>query len=554
MYIPLYIISFMSDDLPMTGPILSGSTPMNAVHDLLDPVIRAQLAILGLRWANCISWNAVDAVLFQAAVERGEATVTATGGLAVTTGAHTGRAPKDKFIVRNSASATTVWWDNNQSLEQNRFDTLKQDMLAHARMKSLFVQDLIAGADETFACETRIIAEYAWQALFIRHLLIKPDTGKVFTPKLTVLCLPSFNADPARHGTRSGIVIAIDLKAGLVLIGGTHYAGEIKKSVFTVLNHMLPQKGVLPMHCSANMGGEGSSALFFGLSGTGKTTLSSDPARHLIGDDEHGWSDDGVFNFEGGCYAKAINLTAAQEPDIHAAAMRFGTVLENVAVDAVTREPDFADRTLTENTRLAYPLHAIPTASLTGKGTMPNVIIMLTADAFGVLPPIARLTKAQAIYHFLSGYTAKIAGTERGVAEPQATFSACFGAPFLPLHPSVYGEMLAQRIRRHSVSCYLVNTGWTGGGYGVGRRIPLATTRGLVSAALSGALENSEMRQDENFGFAVPVAIEGVENELLTPRATWQDKTAYDAAARTLVGLFAENIRRFDAPQVMAAE
>jgi phosphoenolpyruvate carboxykinase (ATP) len=528
---------------------------MNAVNDLLDPVIRAQLAILGLRWAHCISWNAVDAVLFQEAIARGEAQITATGGLAVTTGVHTGRAPKDKFIVRNAASDATVWWGNNQALEQRHFDALKTDMLAHARMKSLFVQDLLGGADAAFALETRVITEYAWQALFIRHLLIKPVAGKAFTPKLTIICLPTFMADPAKHGTRSETVIAMDLKAGLVLIGGTHYAGEIKKSVFTVLNHMLPRKGVLPMHCSANVGKAGDTAIFFGLSGTGKTTLSTDPERSLIGDDEHGWSDDGVFNFEGGCYAKAINLSAANEPEIHAAALRFGTVLENVVVDPDTRDVDFADKSLTENTRLAYPLRAIANASTTGQAPLPKVIIMLTADAFGVLPPIAKLTDEQAMYHFMSGYTAKLAGTERGVTEPVATFSACFGAPFLPLHPSVYGEMLAERMRNGKVPCYLVNTGWTGGGYGVGKRMPIAVTRSLVHAALTGALENAEMRRDENFGFAVPLAVAGVEAKLLNPRECWPKVKSYEAAADKLVTLFAENFKKFEViGQRMAAE
>ena len=527
---------------------------MNAVNDLLDPVIRAQLAILGLRWANCISWNAADSVLFQEAVARDEATVTATGGLAVTTGPHTGRSAKDKFIVRNAASESSVWWDNNQSLEQRQFDTLKADMLAHARMKSLFVQDLLGGADAACALETRVITEYAWQALFIRHLLIKPVSGKAFTPKLTIICLPSFKADPAKHGTHSETAIALDLKAGLVLIGGTHYAGEIKKSVFTVLNHMLPARGVLPMHCSANVGQNGDTAIFFGLSGTGKTTLSTDPNRSLIGDDEHGWSEEGIFNFEGGCYAKAINLSAANEPDIHAAALRFGTVLENVVIDPDTRQPDFADKSLTENTRLAYPLTAIANSSRSGKASIPKAIIMLTADAFGVLPPIARLTDEQAMYHFMSGYTAKVAGTERGISEPVATFSACFGAPFLPLHPTVYADMLAERMRKYKVPCFLVNTGWTGGGYGVGKRIPLAVTRALVNTALSGALIKVETRRDENFGFAVPVAVEGVEAKFLNPRSCWADGKAYDAAAAKLVELFAENFKKFDVQQLMAAE
>jgi phosphoenolpyruvate carboxykinase (ATP) len=527
---------------------------MNAVNDLLDPVIRAQLAILGLRWANCISWNAAEAVLFQDAVERGEATVTATGGLAVTTGAHTGRAPKDKFIVRNATTDGTVWWDNNQAMAQAKFDTLKADMLAHARMKSLFVQDLLGGAEAALALETRVITEFAWAALFIRHLLIKPQPGKPFAPKLTIIHLPSFKADPARHGTRSDTVIAMDLKAGLVLIGGTHYAGEIKKAVFTVLNHTLPDKGVLPMHCAANLGTEGDTAIFFGLSGTGKTTLSTDPSRSLIGDDEHGWSEQGVFNFEGGCYAKAINLSPENEPEIHAAAMRWGTVLENVSVDHTTRMPDFGNSAHTENTRIAYPISAIPNASSTGKAPTPKVIIMLTADAFGILPPIAKLTDEQAMYHFMSGYTAKLAGTERGVTEPQATFSSCFGAPFLPRHPTVYGEMLRHLIIKHKVPCYLVNTGWTGGAYGVGKRFPLAVTRTLVNAALSGALRNADMRKDDNFGFCVPLAVEGVDSTYLNPRDSWADSQAYDATAAKLVALFTENFKKFAQPQRMAAE
>jgi phosphoenolpyruvate carboxykinase (ATP) len=528
---------------------------MNAVNNLLDPVIRAQLAILGLRWANCISWNAVEAVLYREAIARGEAEVTATGALSVQTGEHTGRSAQDKFIVHNSASAAKVWWDNNQSLEQRQFDLLKADMLAHARLKSLFVQDLIAAADADYALETRVITEYAWHALFIRNLLLKPEAGATFTPKLTIINLPSFTADPARHGTRSGTVIAMDLKAGLVLIGGTQYAGEIKKSVFTMMNFLLPQQNVLPMHCSANVGAEGDTAIFFGLSGTGKTTLSTDPDRQLIGDDEHGWSDQGVFNIEAGCYAKAINLSAKTEPEIYQAAQRWGTVLENVVLNAETLEPDFSDKSLTENTRLAYSLQAISNASTTGKAPHPKAIIMLTADAFGVLPPIAKLTEEQAMYHFMSGYTAKVAGTENGVTEPKATFSACFGAPFLPLHPSVYGEMLQRLMRKHDVPCYLVNTGWTGGGYGVGQRISLAVTRLLVKAALSGSLSQAEMRGDENFGFAVPKAVAGVDAALLNPRECWSDVRAYDIAAKKLQGLFEANFKKFEqTPTRIAAE
>jgi phosphoenolpyruvate carboxykinase (ATP) len=522
--------------------------------DLNDPVIRAQLATLGLRWANCISWNAVEATLFESAVERGEGQVTATGGLAVDTGNHTGRSPKDKFIVRNAATENTVWWDANAAMEQAHFDQLKSDMLVHARLKSLFVQDLIGGADPAFALETRVVTEFAWQALFIRHLLIKPETTKGFAPKLTIIDLPTFKAEPARHGTRSETVVAMDLKAGLVLIAGTHYAGEIKKAVFTVLNHMLPDQGVLPMHCAANSNAAGESAVFFGLSGTGKTTLSNDPERVLIGDDEHGWSDTGVFNFEGGCYAKAINLSRANEPDIYDAAQRWGTVFENVEIDPVTRVADYTKTARTENTRIAYPLTAITNASTTGRGNIPSAIIMLTADAFGVLPPIARLTEDQAMYHFMSGYTAKVAGTERGITEPQATFSACFGQPFLTRHPSVYGAMLKALISKHKVTCYLVNTGWTGGGYGVGKRMPLAVTRTLIKAILSGDLKHTIMRYDEHFGLHVPTSVKGVDAQLLNPKQCWPNAADYDVAAGKLLQLFTANFERFEPEKRMAAE
>jgi phosphoenolpyruvate carboxykinase (ATP) len=527
---------------------------MNAPSHLLEPVIRAQLAILGLRWAKSISWNDGNAKLFQEAVLRGEADVTATGGLAVTTGGHTGRSPKDKFIVRNAASQNSVWWEANASIEQAQFDVLKADMFAHARMKSLFVQDLVAGADSAFSLETRVITEFAWQALFMRHLLRQADAAKTFTPRLTIIDLPSFKADPARHGTRSEVVIAFDLRAGLVLIGGTEYAGEIKKAVFTVMNHMLPEQGVLPMHCAANVGLEKDTVLFFGLSGTGKTTLSADQARNLIGDDEHGWSDKGVFNIEGGCYAKAIGLSPDKEPDIHAAAQQFATVYENVVLSDETHEPEFDNNQYTDNTRLAYPLSAIANASSSGVAPHPKAIVMLSADAFGVLPAIARLTEQQAMDFYLAGYTAKVAGTEKGVTEPQATFSACFGAPFLTRHPSVYGGMLADLMRQHQVPCYLVNTGWTGGAYGVGKRMSLELTRKIVSAAINGSLEQSPMRCDEHFGFDVPMTIEGVEASVLNPAQAWSSADAYTAAATRLAQLFAENATRFSEPMRVAAE
>ncbi len=512
-----------------------------------DALIRAQLADLGLAWLDKVSWNAPAAVLYQDAIARGEGVVAEGGGLVVTTGQHTGRSPNDKFVVREPATESTIWWDNNKAMTREQFETLRKDFMAHARLKSVFVQDLAGGAELAYQLPTRVITEYAWHALFIQHLLIVPQDQNGFAPKLTIIDLPSFKADPERHGTRSETVIALDLANGLVLIGGTQYAGEMKKSVFTVLNYLLPEKGVMPMHCSANVGHKGDSAVFFGLSGTGKTTLSADPSRTLIGDDEHGWSENGLFNFEGGCYAKVIKLSKEAEPQIHATTEMWGTVLENVKVDPVTRKLDLHDGSLTENTRSAYPLSAIPNASKTGTAPIPKTIVMLTADAFGVLPPIAKLTPAQAMYHFLSGYTAKVAGTERGVTEPQATFSTCFGAPFIPRDPGVYGELLRDLIAKNDVSCWLVNTGWTGGAYGEGHRMPIKATRALLNAALEGRLDDVPMRTDANFGFAVPEAVEGVDAKILNPRATWADPRAYDAMARKLVSMFVKNFAKFEA-------
>jgi phosphoenolpyruvate carboxykinase (ATP) len=509
--------------------------------------IRAELANLGLTWVDRISWNAPAAVLYQDAVARGEGLVAEGGGLAVTTGQHTGRSPADKFVVRDATTEATIWWDNNKAMSREHFETLRKDFMAHARLKSLYVQDLAGGAEPQYRLPTRVITEQAWHALFIQHLLIVPEDRTGFAPRLTIVNLPSFRADPIRHGTRSETVIALDLANGLVLIGGTHYAGEMKKAVFTVLNYLLPEQGVMPMHCSANLGHRGDSAVFFGLSGTGKTTLSADPSRILIGDDEHGWSESGLFNFEGGCYAKVIKLSKEAEPQIHATTEMWGTVLENVKVDAATRRLDLNDGSLTENTRAAYPLSAIANASRTGTAPIPRTIVMLTADAFGVLPPIARLTPAQAMYHFLSGYTAKVAGTERGVTEPQATFSTCFGAPFIPRHPQVYGNLLRELIARHGVNCWLVNTGWTGGAYGEGHRMPIQVTRALLNVALEGRLDDVAMRTDANFGFAVPREVAGVDPMILDPRATWADPRAYDAMARKLVGMFVRNFERFEA-------
>ena len=512
-----------------------------------DNVIRAELVGLGLTWIDGISWNDGAALLYEAAVKRGEGLVAEGGALVVSTGGHTGRSPNDKFVVRDEATQNTIWWDNNRAMSRPQFEALKTDFLGHARLKNLFVQDLMAGADPAYRLPTRVICEYAWHALFIRHLLIVPQERYGFAPRLTVIDLPSFRASLSRHGTLSETVIALDLAQGLVLIGGTQYAGEMKKAVFTVLNYLLPEQGVMPMHCASNVGQANDSAVFFGLSGTGKTTLSADPARTLIGDDEHGWSQQGIFNFEGGCYAKAIRLSQEAEPEIYAATQKWGTVLENVTIDADSRELDFDDGSVTENTRAAYPLSTIANASKRGLAPIPKTIVMLTADAFGVLPPIARLTPQQAMYHYLSGYTAKVAGTECGVTEPQAVFSTCFGAPFIPRHPSVYGNRLRQLIARHNVTCFLVNTGWTGGAYGVGQRMPIAATRALLDAALAGWLDHAEMRTDANFGFAVPVEVPGVDAKILNPRDTWADKQAYDAQACKLVGMFVNNFAKFEA-------
>jgi phosphoenolpyruvate carboxykinase (ATP) len=506
-----------------------------------------ELATIGFSGVRSVRYNLSAALLYEESIRRGEAELTAQGALRAVTGQHTGRSPKDKFVVRDEKTDGQIWWDNNKPMSPEHFALLHKDMLAHAADKDLFVQDLIGGADAGQALPTRVVTEFAWHSLFIRNLLIRPKADALarFAPKLTIIDLPSFKAEPERHGCRTETVIACDLTNGIVLIAGTSYAGEMKKSVFTVLNYLLPERGVMPMHCSANVGPAGDAAVFFGLSGTGKTTLSADPARTLIGDDEHGWGENGIFNFEGGCYAKTIRLSAEAEPEIYATTQRFGTVLENVVLDE-NRQPDFDDASLTENTRCAYPMHFIPNASETGLAPHPKTIIMLTADAFGVMPPIAKLTPDQAMYHFLSGYTAKVAGTEKGVVEPEATFSTCFGAPFMPRHPAENGNLLKELIGRHGVQCWLVNTGWTGGAYGVGKRMPIKATRALLTAALSGELAKAELRTDPNFGFAVPVAVEGVDTGILDPRSTWADKQAYDAQAEKLVSMFIANFAKFE--------
>ncbi|MDV3258585.1 MAG: phosphoenolpyruvate carboxykinase [Sphingomonas sp.] len=508
-----------------------------------------QLATQGIDTEAKIHWNLTTAPLVEFAVARGEGQLAKHGPLVVKTGKHTGRSAKDRFVVRNSVSEGAVWWGkSNLPMEQDAFDRLYADFLDHLRSRdALFVADLYGGSQPEHRVKVRVINELAWHNLFIRTMLVRPEDAELvgFTPEYTVIDLPSFRADPARHGCRSETIIAIDLEKKLILIGGTAYAGEMKKSVFGLLNFLLPVKGIMPMHCSANIGPAGDTAIFFGLSGTGKTTLSADPSRTLIGDDEHGWSDTAVFNFEGGCYAKMIRLSAEAEPEIFATTRRFGTVLENVVMDPVTRELDLDDATLAENSRGAYPIDYIPNCSDENMGPVPKNVVMLTADAFGVLPPIARLTPDQAMYHFLSGYTAKVAGTEIGVTEPEATFSTCFGAPFMPRHPSVYGNLLKERIARGGVDCWLVNTGWTGGKYGTGKRMPIKETRALLNAALDGSLKNVEFRKDPYFGFDVPVAVPGVDSSILDPRSTWADKDDYDRTAARLVDLFVENFSEF---------
>lgn len=503
----------------------------------------------GIETRATLHWNLVTARLIETAVARGEGKLSADGPLVVETGEHTGRSAQDKFMVRDDETRDTVWWGKtNKPMSPDDFAALKADFFAALGQKEdLFVQDLYGGSQPEHRVRVRVVTELAWHNLFIRTMLVRPEEPELrkFAAEYTIIDLPSFRADPARHGCRSSTVIAVNMTEKLILIGGTRYAGEMKKSVFGLLNYLLPTTGVMPMHCSANMGADGSTAVFFGLSGTGKTTLSADASRTLIGDDEHGWSDTAVFNFEGGCYAKMIRLSPEAEPEIFATTKRFGTVLENVVMDPVTRQLDLNDNSLAENSRGAYPIDFIPNASKDNMGGVPRNIVMLTADAYGILPPIAKLTPEQAMYHFLSGYTARVAGTEIGVTEPDATFSTCFGAPFMPRHPSVYGNLLKERIAKGGVDCWLVNTGWTGGKYGVGHRMPIKATRALLNAALDGSLNQVEFRTDPNFGFQVPVSVPGVDTAILNPRDTWADKTAYDATAAKLVDLFNENFKQF---------
>ena len=503
----------------------------------------------GITGFGHVYYNLLENALIEEALKRGEGTLGKGGTLLASTGKHTGRSPKDKFVVRTPSVEHSIWWENNKPMTPEAFDVLHADMLSHVKGRDLYVQDLFGGADPAHRLDVRVITELAWHGLFIRYMLRRParDELESFVPEFTILNAPAFKADPQRHGCRSETVIALNFDKKLILIGGTAYAGENKKSVFTLLNYLLPEKGIMPMHCSANHapGNPVDTAVFFGLSGTGKTTLSADPARMLLGDDEHGWSDRGTFNFEGGCYAKTISLSPEAEPEIYATTGMFGTVIENMVYDPETFELDFEDASLTANMRCAYPLDYIPNASDTGLGGHPKNIIMLTCDAFGVLPPIARLSPAQAMYHFLSGFTAKVAGTERGVTEPEPTFSTCFGAPFMPRRPEVYGNLLRDKIARHGATCWLVNTGWTGGAFGTGRRMPIRATRALLAAALEGSLGGVPFRKDPNFGFDVPVSVPGVEDRLLDPRRTWADPAAYDVQAKRLVHMFAENFAQY---------
>jgi len=504
-----------------------------------------------------VYWNLSTPALYEHAIRNREAMIAHLGPMAVRTGSHTGRSPQDKFVVRNPEVERDIWWGTvNKPFDPSGFEHLYRRMLAYFQHKDVYVQDCFAGADPEYRLPVRIVTEFAWHSLFARNLFIqaKPEQLAIHEPQFTVIDAPFFGATPEIDETLSQTFILLNIPRRLVLIGGTEYAGEIKKSIFTVLNYLLPKQGVLSMHCSANYGKDkDDAALFFGLSGTGKTTLSADPNRTLIGDDEHGWSDNGIFNFEGGCYAKVIRLNPKTEPEIYETTRRFGTVLENVVVDINTHRLDLNDDTFTENTRAAYPISSLPKADLSGMCGHPKNVLFLTADAFGVLPPVAKLTHEQAMYHFISGYTAKVAGTERGMGnEPSATFSACFGAPFLPLHPTVYAELLREKLKEYGSDVWLVNTGWTAGPYGTGHRMELPITRAIVTAILEGELKDVETEEDPIFGLRVPKAVPGVPSEVLNPRNTWADKDAYDAKARELAAKFNENFKKY-ADQAEAA-
>jgi phosphoenolpyruvate carboxykinase (ATP) len=512
------------------------------------PYSKVDLDTHGITNVNHVYWNLPTPTLYEEAIRRHEGIMSHLGPLVVRTGQHTGRAPNDKFTVREPSSADHIWWDNvNRPFEPDSFDALHKRLASYLQLKDVFVQDGWAGADPDYRLSVRIITEDAWHSLFARNMFIQatPEELAKHLPEFTVINCPRFHAIPEIDGTNSEAFVIVNFAEKLVLIGGTSYAGEIKKSIFSVMNYLLPFKDVLPMHCSANYGPEEDTALFFGLSGTGKTTLSADASRTLIGDDEHGWSSNGIFNFEGGCYAKVIRLSSEAEPEIYQTTRRFGTILENVLIDVESRRVDLDDDSLTENTRAAYPISHIPNATRKRRGGHPVNIILLTADAFGVMPPIARLTPEQTMYHFLSGYTAKVAGTEKGVTEPQATFSTCFGAPFMTQRPIVYANLLGKKIAEHQVNCWLVNTGWTGGPYGVGQRMKIALTRAMVNAALNGKLKDVDYVTDPVFGVEVPTSCPDVPTEILTPRSTWSDGKAYDEQAKKLADMFVENFKQY---------
>jgi phosphoenolpyruvate carboxykinase (ATP) len=513
---------------------------------------RVDLSEHGIRATGRVHWNPTTSMLYSQALARRDAVLAEGGPLVVDTGVHTGRSPKDKFVVREPASENRIWWgDVNQELSEESFDGLRDKVVSHLEQsEAIYVVDSFVGADPAQRVAVRIVTDMPAHALFAKTMFIDPtdDELAVFKPSALVLHAPAVEADPASDGTRSGTFVALHPSRTEVLIGGTFYCGEIKKSIFTVMNDRLPLQGVFPMHCSANVGPDGDVAIFFGLSGTGKTTLSADPERALIGDDEHGWGDDGVFNMEGGCYAKVIRLSPTAEPEIYKTTRSFGTVLENVVVDE-RGVLDLDDDSKTENTRAAYKLEQITNALPTKRAGHPRSVIMLTADAFGILPPIARLTRDQAMFYFLSGFTAKLAGTEIGVTEPQPTFSTCFGAPFLPQPPAVYARMLGKKLDEHGASVWLVNTGWTGGPFGQGERMPIAATRALLRAALSGELADVTYRTDELFGFEVPVEVPGVDSKLLDPRSTWSDPAEYDERAKELAKMFRDNFEKFGADE-----
>ena len=508
------------------------------------------LEALGIVRSGRVHWNLSPAALYEEALRRGEAVLAAEGPLVARTGQHTGRSPNDKFVVKEPVSEKHVHWGTvNKPIDEAKFDALHADMMRYVQDKDLYVLDAWAGTDPKYRMPIRVVTEFAWHNLFARNMFLPEDDAQKradHRPEFTVINTPRFKADPAKHGTRSDVAVLVHFGRKLVLIAGTEYAGETKKSIFTILNYTLPLQGVMPMHCSANIGDGGDTALFFGLSGTGKTTLSSDPRRRLIGDDEHGWSDTGVFNFEGGCYAKVIKLSQEAEPQIYATTKRFGTILENVVIDPDKRTLDLDNASYTENTRGSYPITFIDNAELSGRGGHPENVIMLTADAYGVLPPIARLTPEGAMYHFLSGYTARVAGTEKGVTEPKATFSTCFGAPFLPLNPNVYARMLGEKIATHNSRVWLVNTGWTGGPYGVGSRMKIAYTRAMITAALTGQLDNVKYQRHPFFNIDVPTTCPGVPDSVLDPRSTWPDAGEYDQQAKKLAGMFVENFKTFE--------